>query len=157
MDELLRKISFHDAIVTEYEKKGRNVFLELKDGWTNNLYYKIELSNVEIEMQKYDKAIVLAGIKLFNDINDYGLDLFAGEVGKYKDGKFFLKLWVEYPEDTDSIDLNEKLEFDGFSINLSDEFDDVGRFFIKFIFDDVFVNIVNTGNEEGCEIINENA
>lgn len=134
-----KKINFHDTTITKYQKKGNNIILELKDGWDENICYRLELINVNIQVQKYPSPIISYAIDKLNKINIKKLNIYSGDYGQYDETKFFLKLWIDYPLDIELSNNNDKdtFEFDGITIELSDEYDDIGQLFIKFITDHI--------------------
>ena len=56
--ELFKKISFHDAEIKGYKKDGESIAILIKDGWIPNVYYKIKLENVKVEIMDNEPKII---------------------------------------------------------------------------------------------------
>ena len=136
----MNEINFHDADLYNYVRNGNDISFELKDGWNEDTYFKIELNDIRVEVMNNTDDLVSYTLDCFNNINEYGgINLYSGEFGKFEknvdEGKYWLKLWIRYP-----YDLNIKTEniiadfkFDGMNVGLCDDYDDTGRLYIKFI------------------------
>ena len=142
--EKLNSISYHDANIINYKKYKNDITIELKDGWEENTYYKIELKNVSIQIMKNKVHLVYYVLDEFNNINNSNpLPLYAGKAEKTNEKKYNLKLWIDYPQMQYIKEKNliNKYPFADQNIILCDDYDDTGRLFIKFIADDI--NVVN--------------
>lgn len=142
--EKLNSISYHEAEIISYKKDNNNIYIELKDGWVDNIYYKIELKNVIVQVMKNEPRLVYYVLDEFNNINASNvLQLYAGKAEKSNERKTYnLKLWIDYPPSKyieDEVLINKHI-FEKQDISLCDDYDDTGRLFIKFIAEDI--NIV---------------
>lgn len=148
--ELLDKISFHDADLSNYKKEENNISFELKDGWEYDTYFKFELKNVKVQVMDNKSELICYILDEFNNINKYGkINLYSGEGGildESIDGcKYYLKLWIRHPEQfniTHETTMDE-YKFDGMNVTLCDDYDDTGRLYIKFICKDINVVKIN--------------
>lgn len=138
--EKLNEISYHDGYVTDYECHGNNISFVLKDGWSNDSYYKFEFKNVKIEVINNKPELVSYVIDAFSNMNNSSVWLYSGEQGVVGD-KSYLKLWIRYPGDNLNLysGKSKGLYFDGFKVELSDDYDDTGCLYIKFIADKINV------------------
>ena len=145
--ELLNKIYYHDGEISNYERDRNNISFIIKDGWEYDVYYKFELKNINIEVMNNESELICYILDEFNNINKYGnINLFSGDCGKIENSnKYYLKLWIRHPYDFDvklKVTMNE-YKFDGLDINLSNDYDDTGRLYIKFIADEINVEKIN--------------
>lgn len=145
--KLLDKISFHDGEISDYKRENNNISFIIKDGWEYDIYYKFELKNVNIQVMNNEPELICYVLDEFNNINKYGkLNLFSGDFGMTEDSnKYYLKLWIRHPYDFGiklNVTMNE-YKFDGLDINLSNDYDDTGRLYIKFIADEINVVKIN--------------
>ena len=141
--KLLDKISYHDGEISNYYRKDNNISFIIKDGWDYDVYYKFELKNVNVEVMNNEPELICYVLDVFNNINKYdSFNLFSGDCGKMEDSnKYYLKLWIRHPYDFDvklKVTMNE-YKFDGLDIKLSNDYDDTGRLYIKFIADEINV------------------
>ena len=76
-------------------------------------------------------------------INKYGnINLFSGDSGKIENSdRYYFKLWIRHPYDFDiKLDVTmDEYKFDGLDVGLSNDYDDTGRLYIKFICDEIKV------------------
>ena len=91
-----------------------------------------------------DDDLVAYILDTFNNINENGsINLYSGDGGRVEevvDGrKYYLKLWIRHPYDMNiKIDnIISDYKFDGMDVEYSDDYDDTGRLFIKFIASDI--------------------
>lgn len=137
---LLDEINFHDGMISSYKKEDNNIIFVIDDGLIAEDTYEIKLIDVSMQIQKYENQIVLYAIDYLNNINNYNVWLYSGDYGYLDNNKLYLKLWIRYPMYNDVIyDEKEEFVFDGFKITLSDDYDDIGHVFIKFIVSDIEV------------------
>jgi len=137
---LLDEINFHDGMISSYRKEDNNIIFVIDDGLIAEDTYEFKLIDVSMQIQKYDNQIVLYAIDYLNNINNYNVWLYSGDYGYLDNNKLYLKLWIRYPMYNDVIyDEKEEFVFDGFKITLSDDYDDIGHVFIKFIVSDIEV------------------
>ena len=142
----LNDISYHDADISDYDRKNKNISFKLKDGWEYDTYYKFELKNIKVQVMNNKPELVCYVLDEFNNINEYGkINLYSGEIGKIEEtnngGKYYLKLWIRHPGDfgIDTSVTMDKYKFDGLDVELCNDYDDTGRLFIKFIADDITI------------------
>lgn len=142
----LNDISYHDADISDYDRKNKNISFKLKDGWEYDTYYKFELKNIKVQVMNNKPELVCYVLDEFNNINEYGnINLYSGEAGKieetYNGGKYYLKLWIRHPGDFGiNTDITmEEYKFDRLDVELCNDYDDTGRLFIKFIADDITI------------------
>lgn len=135
----LSEINFHDGYITNFKTNNKDIEFEFIDGYNEKNIFKINLKNVEVFVQEYKTEVVNYTIdKLLNSTDDK-LYVFAGDYGN-DNNKKFLKIWIDYPLNTDLSKINEyNSSLDNIDIKRSSEFDDVGKIFIKFIADDIEV------------------
>lgn len=145
--EVLDKISYHDGDISNYKREGNDISFIIKDGWEYDLYYKFELKNVNIQVMNNSKELICFILDEFNNINKCGqLNLFSGECGKVEDSnKYYLKLWIRHPYDFGiKLDITmDEYKFDGMDVTLSDDYDDTGRLYIKFIADNINIHLID--------------
>lgn len=136
----LNNISYHDGYVDNYERKGDNISFVLKDGWLDDSYYKFEFKNVKIEVMNNKPELVSYVLDMFNNMNNDGVWLYSGEINKFED-KSYLKLWIRYPNNMTNLHSGKsnELYFDKFVVGLSNDYDDTGCLYIKFIADEINV------------------
>ena len=136
----LKNIFYHDGYVTDYECDGDNISFIIKDGWSNDSYYKFEFKNIKIEVMNNKPELVSYVIDIFSNMNDTSVWLYSGELGEVGD-KLYLKLWIRYPSDNINLYSGKSngLYFNGFNVGLSDDYDDTGCLYIKFIADEINV------------------
>ena len=135
---LLDEINFHDGMISSYRKEDNNIIFIIDDGWIAENTYEIKLIDVSIQIQKYDDQIILYTIDCLNNINNDSVWLYSCDYGHLDNNKFYLKLWIRYPfGDETSYDETEDFIFDNLKITLSDDYDDEGQIFIKFIASDI--------------------
>ena len=141
--ELLDEIYYHDGEISNYERVGNNISFVIKDGWEYNVYYKFELKNIKIEVMNNEPELICYILDEFNNINKYGnINLFSGASGKIENSdRYYLKLWIRHPYDFDiKLDVTmDEYKFDGLDVGLSNDYDDTGRLYIKFICDEIKV------------------
>ena len=135
----LNEMNFHDGYITNFKTNNKDIELELIDGFEENKMFKIKLSNVEIYVQEYKMKIINYVIDRLLNINNNELHVFAGEYG-IGNNKKFLKIWIDYPVNVELLKLNEyDSNLNGIIIQTSDDYDDVGQIFIKFVANDIEV------------------
>ena len=142
----VNNINFHDADIYNYESEDNNISFEIKDGWLDCLYYKIELENVSVQVMNNNPEYICYTLDRFNNfVNDDILNLYSGEAGSFIDSdgmeKYYLKLWIRCP---DVKYINCKVtsggyKFDGMDVKLCNDYDDSGMLYIKFIADNINV------------------
>lgn len=149
----LNNIAYHDGYILSYKKEKNNISFVIEDGWLNNVCYTIELKNVTIQVMENKPKVIYYVLNKFNDIKNFEkIVLFSGEVGKISEdnenSQYYLKLWIDYPLDEfiPSNSLENKYQFDGLDVNICNDYDDTGMFFIKFIADDI--NLVSISQKE---------
>lgn len=147
--DMLNKINFHDADIVDYVKEGNNISFLLKDGWNEDTYYKIKLNNVKVFVMDNIDCLVSYILDKFTNIGKCSINLYSGNFGKMlgdSDGKkYYLKLWIRYPNDLPiKIDnVVRDYKFDEFDVSLCNDYDDTGNLYIKFLADSVQVLHVN--------------
>ena len=142
--ELLNKISYHDAEISNYVRNNNNISFQLRDGWIEDDYYKLELKNIKVQVMNNKPGLICFLLDEFNSINKYNnIDLYSGEFGELDEShggkKYYLKLWIRHPGDfgiEPEVTMDE-YKFDGLDISLCDDYDDTGRLYIKFLMDDI--------------------
>lgn len=135
----LNEINFHDGYITNFKTNDKDVEFEFIDGFEENKMFKIKLSNVEIYVQEYKMEIINYVIDRLLNIKNNELHVFAGEYG-ISNNKKFLKIWIDYPVNVELLKLNEyDSNLNGIIIQTSDDYDDVGQIFIKFVANDIEV------------------
>ena len=144
--DYINRINYHDGDIKNYKRNGNNISFELKDGWEYDLYYEFQLKNVKVQLMNNQSDLICYILDVFNNINKYGkINLYSGECGILEEPigkcKYYLKLWIRHP-----YDLNIKTEitmeeykFDGIDVVMSDDYDDTGRLYIKFLVEDIVV------------------
>ena len=135
----LNNFNFHDSEISEFKIDKNNISFLLELDWFEKGCYKFFISNSEIYLPDRDRKYLKYLINRLIDNNDK-MVVFSGESGILENNKCYLKLWFDYPFDElvdDGVDFNYKLG--DIDINLSNEFDDTGRLYIKFIADDIDV------------------
>lgn len=142
--ELLDKISYHDAEISNYMRDGNNISFQLHDGWNEEDYYKIELKNIKVQVMNNKPELICYLLEVFNNINKYdALNLYSGEFGRLEEiqneRKYYLKLWIRHPSDLGiKVDITmDKYQFDCLDVSLCNDYDDTGRLYIKFLFEDI--------------------
>ena len=135
----LNEINFHDGYIIDFKTNNQDIEFKFIDGFEENKIFNIKLSNVEIYVQEYKMEIINYVIDRLLNVNSNKLYVFAGDYGN-ENNKKFLKIWIDYPLNTDLSKINEyNSSLDNIDIKRSSEFDDVGQIFIKFIADDIEV------------------
>jgi len=141
--ELFNQISFHDSEIKDYKKDDNNIILLIKDGWLPNTYFKVKLKNVKVEVMNNNKELISYTLERFNNIfkNGVGHRITHGIIDNYDNDKYYLKLFIYWPDNTilKNQNIMDKYEFDGFNVSLCNDYNDTGYLYIKFIMDDIDV------------------
>lgn len=141
--DYINRINFHDGDMYNYKRDINNISFELKDGWDYDTYYKFELKNVRVQVMNNNPELICFVLNRFNSLmEDDEINLYSGECGMV-DGtdKYYLKLWIRHPNVFD-VELDAKIseyKFDGIDVTLTDDYDDTGMLYIKFIVDSINV------------------
>ena len=143
--ELFNQISFHDSEIKGYKKDDNNIILLIKDGWLPNTYFKVKLKNVKVEVMNNNKELISYTLERFNNIfkNGVGHRITHGMIDNYDNDKYYLKLFIYWPDNIILKNQNiiDEYVFDGFNVSLCNDYNDTGYLYIKFIMDDI--DIVN--------------
>ena len=127
----------------EEVKAVDDISFEIKDGWDYDIYYKIELNNISVQVMNNEPELICFVLNRFNCLTEEDeINLYSGECGIIEDtGKYYLKLWIRHPNVFGSkVDVNIcEYKFDGIDVTLSDDYDDSGMLYIKFLADSISV------------------
>ena len=139
--ELFKKISFHDAEIKGYKKDGESIVILIKDGWIPNVYYKVKLKNVKIEIMDNEPKIISYTLNELNNklLNNDGSWIDSADFGTYENNKYYLKLYmIGWPskEKIEKQNIMNEYYFDGFNVRLCNDYNDTGIIYVKFIIDD---------------------
>lgn len=142
--ELFHKINFHDSKIKEYKKDGTNIAILIEDGWIPNTYFKIKLTNVKVEVMNNKPDLIRLTLDRFYNIftNDAEHNIAGGQLGFHNDNnQYYLKLYIDWPYNFKSQEQNtvDKYYFDGFGVDLCNDYNDTGNLYIKFIMDDFYI------------------
>ena len=162
--EKINNINFHDGDIYNYERDGNNISFEIKDGWIDCLYYKIELENVSVQVMNNNPEYICYILDVFNNCikNDEQFNLYFGEADSFIDSdgmeKYYLKFWIRCP---DVKYINCKVtsggyKFDDMDVELCNDYDDTGMLYIKFIADNINVKELYPLLKKYSRVSNEN-
>lgn len=133
--EKLNNFNFHDSKISNFKINKDNISFLLEIDWFKKGCFRFSIDNSEVYLSNCDKKYLKY---LINKLTNDKIVVFSGESGILDNNKCYLKLWFDYPFGTlidDGVDFDNKLG--NLDINLSNEYDDTGRLYIKFIADDI--------------------